>query len=89
MMLLVGWRFFVAALATVPLVLLDGTGFRRALAPPGLTLRAAAAVTLIGTQQTAAVTGSCSLRCAPSRPPPPPSCCSIRGPGTPEPRMAP
>lgn len=28
-MLLVGWRFYVAALATVPLVLLDGTSFRR------------------------------------------------------------
>jgi drug/metabolite transporter (DMT)-like permease len=56
-MLLVGWRFLAAALAMVPLVLLDGTSFRRALAPPGLRLRDAAAVILIGILQTAAVMG--------------------------------
>jgi drug/metabolite transporter (DMT)-like permease len=55
--LLVGWRFFVAALATVPLVLLDGSSFDRALVPPGLPPRDAAAVILIGTLQTAAVMG--------------------------------
>lgn len=54
--LLVGWRFFVAALATLPLVLLEGP-LRRALIPAGLTLRQAFIIALIGLLQTAAVMG--------------------------------
>jgi drug/metabolite transporter (DMT)-like permease len=56
-MLLVGWRFLVAALATLPLVPLDGAGFRRALFPAGLRARQVAAVIFIGVMQTAAVMG--------------------------------
>jgi drug/metabolite transporter (DMT)-like permease len=55
-LLLVGWRFFVAALATLPLVLLEGRP-RRALLPPGAGLREAALTILIGLLQTAAVMG--------------------------------
>jgi drug/metabolite transporter (DMT)-like permease len=55
-LLLVGWRFFVAALATLPLVLLEGR-LRRALLPPGAGLREAALTILIGLLQTAAVMG--------------------------------
>ena len=54
--LLVGWRFLVAALATLPLVLLEGR-FWRALVPAGLTLRQGGTVVLIGLLQTAAVMG--------------------------------
>lgn len=54
--LLVGWRFLVAALATLPLVLLEGR-FWRALVPAGLTLRHGGTVILIGLLQTAAVMG--------------------------------
>lgn len=53
--LLVGWRFFIAALATLPLVLLDGRAFFAALFPPGLRGRELLIVALIGLAQTAAV----------------------------------
>ncbi|ONN71167.1 DMT family transporter [Pseudomonas oryzihabitans] len=53
--LLVGWRFFIAALATLPLVLLDGRAFFAALFPPGLRGRELLIVPLIGLAQTAAV----------------------------------
>lgn len=52
-MILVGWRFLVAALATLPLVLLD----RAPLWPRRAGLRAAALTLLIGLLQTAAVMG--------------------------------
>lgn len=55
-LLLVGWRFFVAALATLPLVLLEG-GPRRALFPKAVGRRGAALVILIGLLQTGAVMG--------------------------------
>ena len=55
-LLLVGWRFFLAALATLPLVLLEGT-LRKALFPPRAGPRNAALVILIGLLQTAAVMG--------------------------------
>jgi drug/metabolite transporter (DMT)-like permease len=54
-MLLVGWRFVLAAFATLPLVVLDGRGFASALLPPGLGLRGSAVVALIGLTQTAGV----------------------------------
>ncbi len=53
--LLVGWRFFVAALATLPLVLLDAPSLRAALLPKEMTLRDSAIVVLIGLTQTAGV----------------------------------
>ncbi len=57
-MLLVGWRFFLAALATLPLVFFfERENLPRALVPAGITLRAAAAIGLIGLTQTAAVMG--------------------------------
>jgi drug/metabolite transporter (DMT)-like permease len=56
-MLLVGWRFFVAALATLPLVLLDDYRGFAALIPPRMKLRDGAMVVVIGLLQTAAVMG--------------------------------
>jgi drug/metabolite transporter (DMT)-like permease len=56
-MLLVGWRFFAAALATLPLVRLDHRSLAAALVPKGTTLRDAALVILIGVLQTSAVMG--------------------------------
>jgi drug/metabolite transporter (DMT)-like permease len=56
-MLLVGWRFFVAALATLPLVLLDHRNPWRALRPPSMSLRDGAVVVVIGLLQTAGVMG--------------------------------
>lgn len=55
-LLLVGWRFFAAALATLPLVLLEGR-LRQALLPRGAGRRAAVLTVLIGLLQTAAVMG--------------------------------
>ena len=55
-LLLVGWRFFVAALATLPLVLLD-KGPRGTLWPARAGLREAALTALIGLLQTGAVMG--------------------------------
>lgn len=55
-LLLVGWRFFVAALATLPLVLTEGDP-RRALWPRGAGLQAALVTVVIGLLQTAAVMG--------------------------------
>ena len=55
-LLLVGWRFFAAALATLPLVLLEGRP-RQALLPRGAGRRAAVLTILIGLLQTAAVMG--------------------------------
>lgn len=54
--LLVGWRFFVAALATLPLVLLEGRP-RAALFPPQAGLKDGALVVVIGLLQTGAVMG--------------------------------
>jgi len=56
-MLLVGWRFFVAALATLPLLLLDSQSPRAALIPAGMSLRDWALVMVIGLMQTTAVMG--------------------------------
>jgi drug/metabolite transporter (DMT)-like permease len=56
-LMLVGWRFVVAALATLPLIALDDRRFLAALFPPQTTLRDAALVILIGVLQTAAVMG--------------------------------
>jgi len=53
--ILVGWRFFVAALATLPLVLLEG-GIE-ALLPRGIGPREAAVTAVIGLLQTAGVMG--------------------------------
>lgn len=59
--LLVGWRFFVAALATLPLVFFFGGGGGSrplaALVPANATPRDAAIVVLLGLLQTAAVMG--------------------------------
>src|SRR3546814_11789332 len=56
-MMLVGWRFLVAALATLPLVLLDKGSLRQALFPRRVGLRDLSLVILIGLVQTAAVMG--------------------------------
>jgi drug/metabolite transporter (DMT)-like permease len=56
-MVLVGWRFFVAALATLPLMLLDKRPLWRAMFPEGVSLREAAWVIVIGLLQTTAVMG--------------------------------
>jgi drug/metabolite transporter (DMT)-like permease len=53
--ILVGWRFFVAALATLPLVLLEGKF--EALLPRSVGLREAAVTILIGLLQTGGVMG--------------------------------
>lgn len=52
---LVGWRFFVAALATLPLVLLDGSSLFAALFPRGVRGREVLIVVVIGLAQTGAV----------------------------------
>lgn len=54
-MILVGWRFVVAALATLPLVAWLEGGLRQALLPPGLRWRDAVAALAIGLFQTAGV----------------------------------
>lgn len=56
-LLLVGSRFFVAAVATLPLVLLDPGPPLAALLPAGMRLRDAAIVAVVGLLQTAAVMG--------------------------------
>lgn len=56
-MLLVGWRFFVAALATLPLIRLDSRSMLAALMPRNLSMRDAALVFVIGILQTTAVMG--------------------------------
>lgn len=56
-MLLVGWRFFVAALATLPLIRLDSRSMLAALVPRNLSMRDAALVFVIGILQTTAVMG--------------------------------
>ena len=56
-MLLVGWRFLLAAFATLPLVLLGGGAPLAALVPENASLRNAAVVVLLGLLQTAAVMG--------------------------------
>jgi drug/metabolite transporter (DMT)-like permease len=56
-MILVGWRFVVAAFATLPLVLLDKGSLAAALLPARAGLRDVALVILIGLVQTAAVMG--------------------------------
>jgi len=54
---LVGWRFIVAALATLLFILLPRRNVIRTLFPPGATLRDAGWVVLIGLLQTGAVMG--------------------------------
>lgn len=56
-MLLVGWRFLIAALATLPLARLDNRSLFAALIPKGLALRDFALVIVIGVLQTTAVMG--------------------------------
>jgi drug/metabolite transporter (DMT)-like permease len=56
-LLLVGWRFFVAAIATLPVVLLIEKAPLRALFPAGFSLGNWALVALVGLLQTAAVMG--------------------------------
>ena len=56
-MILVGWRFFVAAMATLPFVILSPEPKGRRLVPAGTTFRDAGWVFLIGLLQTAAVMG--------------------------------
>jgi len=54
-MVLVGWRFLVAALATLPLVAIYEGSLGQALIPAGLSARDAALVAVIGLFQTAGV----------------------------------
>lgn len=54
-MVLVGWRFVVAALATLPLVVWYEGGLRRALFPAQARMRDVVAIILIGLFQTAGV----------------------------------
>jgi drug/metabolite transporter (DMT)-like permease len=56
-MVLVGWRFFVAALATLPLVLLDRQNGFNALIPKRTRVADAAVVVVIGLLQTGAIMG--------------------------------
>lgn len=56
-MILVGWRFLVAALATLPLVRFDHRGIIGGLFPPKAGLRDLALAVSIGLLQTAAVMG--------------------------------
>lgn len=56
-MILVGWRFLVAALATLPLVRIGERSFAAALLPAKMGLRDIALVVVIGLLQTAAVMG--------------------------------
>ena len=56
-MILVGGRFLVAAMATLPLVLLESRRFTQALLPRGFRVRDWTIVTLIGLTQTGAVMG--------------------------------
>jgi len=56
-MSLVGWRFLIAALATLPLVRLDNRSMLAALMPKGIGIRDAALVVVIGLLQTTAVMG--------------------------------
>ncbi|WP_158903765.1 DMT family transporter [Burkholderia sp. L27(2015)] len=56
-MLLVGWRFLIAALATLPLVRLDNRSMLAALMPKGMGIRDVALVVVIGLLQTTAVMG--------------------------------
>lgn len=56
-LVLVGWRFLLAAVATLPLVLLDAGPLGQALWPRAMVLRDALVVVLIGLLQTAAVMG--------------------------------
>ena len=54
-MILVGWRFVVAAVATLPLLAWQEGGVRQALLPPGIQVRDALAAAAIGLFQTAGV----------------------------------
>jgi len=54
-MILVGWRFVVAALATLPLAAWAEGGLRRALLPPGMQARDVLVAIAIGLFQTAGV----------------------------------
>jgi drug/metabolite transporter (DMT)-like permease len=56
-MILVGWRFIVAAVATLPVVFLDTGSLTKALLPPRVGWRDGALVIVIGLLQTAAVMG--------------------------------
>ncbi|MFD0985745.1 DMT family transporter [Methyloligella solikamskensis] len=54
---LVGWRFVVAALATLPIIAFEPAGFTPSLVPGTLGLRETALIMLIGLLQTTAVLG--------------------------------
>jgi hypothetical protein len=54
-LILVGWRFLVAAIAALPAVYLENTGFLRALFPSSIAARDVGVIALIGLLQTAAV----------------------------------
>ncbi|MDM2972137.1 MULTISPECIES: DMT family transporter [Enterobacterales] len=56
-MILIGWRFFIAALATIPLILVGERKFVAALLPAKAGFRDFILVILIGLLQTAAVMG--------------------------------
>jgi drug/metabolite transporter (DMT)-like permease len=55
--LLIGWRFSLAAVSCLPLVLAADSSFVRTLVPPHFTWRDWAVVTLIGLSQTTATMG--------------------------------
>lgn len=59
-MILVGWRFVVAALVTLPLVYFDNRRILNALIPPGLTLRDGSLVIVIGLSKPPPSWVSCS-----------------------------
>ncbi|MGN8342321.1 DMT family transporter [Pseudomonas sp. SMV71] len=54
-LMLVGWRFFLAALATLPLVLMQGGSWRANLLPRHLDARQVLVMAIIGLTQTTAV----------------------------------
>lgn len=54
-LMLVGWRFFLAALATLPLVFMQGGSWRTNLLPRHLDARQVLVIALIGLTQTTAV----------------------------------
>lgn len=54
-LMLVGWRFFLAALATLPLVMLEGRSWGAALIQRHLSARQLLVIIVIGLTQTAAV----------------------------------
>jgi hypothetical protein len=81
--LLVGWRFLLASLATLPLLAMARVPLRAQLWPAAMAPRQAWTVALIGLLQTAAVMGLLFVGCAASRRRPRRSCCSATRSGWP------